>query len=80
MERLAKRLANRVEPETLRSMKSIIDLVLNDENIIINLKNIYLGLQSNSKMKALLNEGNIFEYQYKKFHEAAHRYYRSARD
>ena len=46
IERLAKRLANRVvEPETLKSMKSIIDLNLNDEK-----KN--LVLQTNSKMKA----------------------------
>ena len=46
IERLAKRLANRVvEHETLKSMKSIIDLNLNDEK-----KN--LVLQTNSKMKA----------------------------
>ena len=64
MERLDKRLANRaVEPETLRSMKSIIDSDLNDENIFIDSKNTYLDLQTNSKLKANLNEGDISDYQ-----------------
>ena len=54
MERLAKRLANQVvEPETLKSMKSITDLDLNDENILIDPKNTYLGLQTNSNLKVV---------------------------
>ena len=45
MDRLAKRLANRaVEPEIRRSIKSIIDWGLNDENIFIDPENTYLGL------------------------------------
>ena len=44
MKRLVTRLANLlVEPETLRSMKSIMDLDLNDENIFIDPKNTYLS-------------------------------------
>ena len=42
--------------------------------MFIDLKNTYLVFQSNSKLK------DISEYQYKKFHEAAHRYHRSALD
>ena len=80
-EKLTKRPANLVvEPVTLRGMKSIIDLDLNDENIFLDPKNTYLCLQTNSKLKALLNEGDISEYQYKKFHEAAHPCYRYALD
>ena len=52
IERLAKRLANSVvKSEALKSMKSIIDLDLNDENIFIDPENTYLGLQTNSKLK-----------------------------
>ena len=77
IDRLAKGLTNRaVEPEALRSMKSIIDLDLNDENIFLDPKNTYLGLQTNSKLKALLNEGGIPNYPYKKFHETEYPYYR----
>ena len=55
MERLAKRQANcAVEPETLRKMKSIIDLDLDNENIFLDPKNI-----TNSKVKTFLNEGGI---------------------
>ena len=58
MERLAKRQANcAVEPETLRKMKSIIDLDLNNENIFLDPKNI-----TNSKVKTFLNEGGISKY------------------
>ena len=58
MERLAKRQANRVvEPETLRRMKSIIDLDLDNENIFLDPKNI-----TNSKVKTFLNEGGISKY------------------
>lgn len=81
MKNLAKRLANHVaEPETLKSMKSITELNLNDENIFIDPKNTYLGLQANFKLKAFLNEGDISEYEYKNSHEPANRYYRSALD
>lgn len=58
MERLAKRQANcPVEPETLRKMKSIIDLDLDNENIFLDPKNI-----TNSKVKTFLNEGGISKY------------------
>lgn len=58
MERLAKRQANcAVEPETLRKMKSIIDLDLDNENIFLDPKNI-----TNSKVKTFLNEGGISKY------------------
>ena len=78
MERLAKRQANRVvEPETLRRMKSIIDLDLDNENIFLDPKNILVYI-TNSKVKAFLNEGSISKYPCKNFHEAAYRCYRSA--
>ena len=58
MERLAKRQANcAVEPETVRKMKSIIDLDLDNENIFLDPKNI-----TNSKVKTFLNEGGISKY------------------
>ena len=58
MERLAKRQANcAVEPETLRKMKSIIDLDLDNENIFLDPKNT-----TNSKVKTFLNEGGISKY------------------
>ena len=47
---------------------------------LLILRTLILVLQTYSKLKAFLNEGDISEYQYKKFHEAAHRYYRSALD
>lgn len=65
---LMERLANGViKSETLRSIKSITDLALNDQNIFIYLKNTYFGLQTNAKLKALLNKGDISEYQSKNF-------------
>ena len=47
---------------------------------LLILRTLILVLQTYSKLKAFLNDGDISEYQYKKFLEAAHRYYRSALD
>ena len=50
---LMERLANGVvKSATLRSIKSITDLALNDENIFIDLKNTYFGLQTNAKTES----------------------------
>ena len=63
MGRLVKRLANRVIiPETLASMDSVKDLNLDDEEIYIDHEDIYLGLQTKTKLKARLDEGDISNY------------------
>ena len=62
MERLAKRQANcAVEPETVRKMKSIIDLDLDNENIFLDPKNILVYI-TNFKVKFFLIEGGISKY------------------
>jgi len=75
---LAKKISNRiVKPQVLVHAK-ITDVNLNEEEISIEHKNIYLGGTTKHTLNKLLNEGHISDAQYNKFFLAAHCYFKSS--
>jgi len=69
---LAKKISNRiVKPQVLVHAK-ITDVNLNEEEIFIEHKKIYLGGTTKHTLNKLLNEGDISDAQYNKFFLAAH--------
>ena len=75
---LAKKISNCiVKPQVLVHAK-ITDVNLNEEDIFIEHKNIYLGGTTKHTLNKLLNEGDISDAQYNKFFLAAHCHFKSS--
>ena len=78
-EALARKLAARIiKPVVLRNVSSVKEIDLSDDTIFIDVKSIFLGGTTKTKLNRLLNEGDITQDQYSRSHDDAQCHFRDA--
>ena len=76
---LARKLAARIiKPVVLRNVSSVKEIDLSDDTIFIDVKSIFLGGTTKTKLNRLLNEGDITQDQYSRSHDDAQCHFRDA--
>ena len=79
IEGLGEKLAKRIMlPTKIREISSISETNLNGPENFMDTQDIYLGALTKNMLKKFLHQGDISQKQYKKFHDAAHYYFKSA--
>ena len=79
IETLGKKIANRIIlPSVMKNIGSIAELNLDNEEIFLEPKSLFLGGTTKFTLNRLRNNGTISDSGYKKLHSAAHHYFKSS--
>ena len=81
IERLGRKIVNRiVNPSFLKNITSVADIDLTEESVLLDPKTIFLGRTTKATMNRLLNNGDITQATYDRFHKGVQLYYKDALD
>jgi hypothetical protein len=79
IERLGRKLANRIVlPSVMKDTGSVTELNLDNEQIFMDSRSLFLGGTTKFTLNRLRNNGTISDSDYKKIHDAAHHYFKSS--
>ena len=65
-------------PTKVRQVSGISEIDLNDSQNFMDTQDIYLGVLTKNMLKRFLDQGDISQKQYTKFHDAVYYYFKSA--